>query len=93
MKPQYLYNNCEIRMIGLSKRDGDLALQVFKHFAEGFCFKLQSIHSPSTLCDMKLVGGDEGDFNSLVDLTRTHLQDVKLKQMMESTETSLPRGK
>jgi hypothetical protein len=93
MKPQYLYNNCEIRMIGLSKRDGETALQVFKHFAEGFEFKLQSIHSPSTLCDMKLVGGDRDDFIALVDMTYDHLQDMKLKQMMESTETSLPRGK
>ena len=71
----HLFNTLQVTMIGMSKRDGELSNTIFKNLAEGFGFTLQAIHKPKIQCNMKLVGGDESDFNTMLDLVREQLRN------------------
>ena len=69
----HLFNLLEIKMIGLSRVQQNQAELIFDKFVKDFGFSLQKVYKPSTLCNMKLIGGDREDFKAIATLVREEL--------------------
>ena len=78
----YLFNTLKVTMIATSRKDLDLVRETFFSIAGDLGYKLQCVHRPATNCNMRLEGGDESDFNTLLEMTREFVSDTKLKGLL-----------
>ena len=71
----HLFNSLEVNMLGLSRSEGSVAVDLFFDLVEDFGMEQRVIYKPKTLCNMKLIGGDETDFKTILDLVREQLRN------------------
>ncbi|MCP4988859.1 MAG: hypothetical protein GY928_23240 [Colwellia sp.] len=76
----HLFNTLEVSMIAMTRRDSKLVMDAFFETVEDLGMELQSVFKQKGLVNMRLVGGDEEDFNTIRELVRTAVQDSKFKE-------------
>lgn len=69
----YLFNSTQIKLLGFTIQQRNLAVELFPKVALEFGITIQPVYKPKELCDLKLVNGDEEDFIAICGLVKEEL--------------------